>query len=281
MEKHHKKKIIQWTVGVGAGVVILIVLAGFWLYAGVASGARLQALQLLGAPLGVVGSQYITAGDLQFFSSIQNEGKVVAAAPALVHALQIASVATNRGLHVSSSDLRRAAGELRAGDEQYRNFEARFGEAAAQRVLAMPYVYKNYLEMDYMKQGLEPALTQQLQAISSRLRTDEDWKAIASTYSDDLASSWSGGDVGYVDLNQAIPEYAQTVQGLPLHDPAVIYTRYGAHVVEVLNRVTKDEKELTQLREIVLRPKRFDAWLTEQTNAVPVKWYVQVPTSIE
>lgn len=281
MEKHHKKKIIQWTVGVGAGVVVLIVLAGFWLYSGAARGARLQALQVLRAPLGVVGSEYITAGDLQYFSDDVSGVQTEAAASALVHALQVKSIAAGRGLHVSSSDLQRAARELQAGDGQYKSFEAHYGQAAAIKVLVEPYVYENYLRIDYMKQGLEPVLTQQLRTLSAGLQSDDDWKVAASTHSDDLASSWSGGDVGYVDLGLAIPEYAQAVQGLPLHNPAVIYTRYGAHIVEVLNRVTKDEKELTQLREIVLRPKHFDAWLTEQTTAVPVKWYVQVPTSIE
>lgn len=277
MEKQ-KKKVIQWILGICVGVLVLGVLGAVWLYGGVASGARLQILYALGAPVGVVGNQYITARDIQYFSTIAGDQTPTSA---LVHALQVEAVAAGRGLQVSASDVHTAAVALRSGDEYYKNFEAQHGQAAALRVLATPYVYKNYLRIDYMKQGQEQALTQQLQSLSSRLQTDEDWKIIASIASDDLASSWSGGDVGYVDLRLAVPEYAQAVQGLPLHTTGVVYTRFGAHIVEVRNRVMKDNVELTQLREIVLRPKHFDTWLAEQTALVPVKWYLQVLTSIE
>lgn len=280
MEQHHKKKIARWSLIFSAGLIVLLVISALWLYTGVASGARLQALTMLGAPLGTVGSEYISARDVNLFTNAA-VGDSAAGLPALVDELKLVSVAAGRSVRVTSADVERAAEQLRTGDEQYYSFEAEHGRTAALKVLATPYVYKNFLRIEYLTQGLEPALTQQLQTLSGSLRTDEDWKEVASTYSDDLASFWSGGDVGYVDLSQAIPEYAQAVQGLPLHNPAVIYTRYGAHIVEVLNRVSKDGKELTQLREIVLRPKHFDTWLAEQTSAVPVKWYVQVPTSIE
>lgn len=280
MEQHHKHKYTRWLLIIIMTSAGLLVVGAVWLYAGVAGGARLQVFTLLGAPLGTVGSEYISARDLQLFERAA-EGGNVAALRALVDELRLASVIANQSIHVTSADIERAAEQLRAGDEQYRNFEVMHGQIAALRVLATPYVYKNLLLIEYLKQGLEPQLTRQLQNLYARLKTDEDWKVLAVTQSDDLGSSWSGGDVGYVDLALAIPEYAQAVQGLPLRNLSVIYTRYGAHIVEVRNRITQNGKELTQLREIVLRPKHFDDWLAERIAAVPVKWYVRMPTSIE
>lgn len=277
MEKHHKRKVLYWTVGLLVCVGVLAALTAFWLYSGVASGARLQTLTWLGAPLGAVGDEYIEARDLESFTLLGASAGVGGPTTALVNELRLEALAKQYNIQISSDEINMAAAELRAGDARYVSFEQQYGSDLAARAFVRPYAYTNALRVAYMQQGLEPALTRQLQSVYQRLHSDEAWRHIAATESDDLATSWSGGDVGYVDLMQAIPEYRQAVSGLPLHSPAVIYSRYGAHIVEVLNRLDKDGNELTQLREIVLRPQGFENWLTDQTATVPVKWYVQLP----
>lgn len=272
MEKHRKRKVLYWTVGAVVCAGVLATLTAFWLYSGVASGSRLQTLTWLGAPLGTVGDEYIEARDLDYFSSVGAKD----AAAALVNELRLEAVAQRHGVHLTSEEVNAVAAELQAGDERYASLARQYGPETAARTLARPYAYANALRIVYMQQGLELDLTRQLQSLYQRLHSDEAWRSIAAAESDDLATSWSGGDVGYVNLAQAIPEYRQAVGGLPLHSPAVIYSRYGAHIVEVLNRLDNDGNELTQLREIVLRPQEYDNWLAAQAATVPVKWYVRL-----
>ncbi|MBL8031121.1 MAG: peptidylprolyl isomerase [Candidatus Doudnabacteria bacterium] len=276
MEKHHKRKVLYWTVGILVCVGVLATLTAFWLYSGVASGARLQTLTWLGAPLGTVGDEYIEARDLEYFTLLGTSAGVGGPTAALVNELRLEVVAQQYNIQLSADEINATVAELRAGDTRYASFEQQYGPDVAARAFARPYAYTNALRIAYMKQGLEPALTRKLQSVYQRLDSDEAWRNIAAKESDDLATSWSGGDVGYVDLTQAIPEYRQAVGGLPLHSPAVIYSRYGAHIAEVLNRLDKDGTELTQLREIVLRPQGFEDWLADQTATVPVKWYVRL-----
>lgn len=269
-------KVVRWTLAIVLCVGVLATVAAFWLYSGVASGARLQTLTWLGAPLGTVGDEYIEARDLDYFTSLGVSAGSEGPMAALVNELRLEAVAKRYDIHILPDQVDAAATELEAGDTQYASTAQQYGSAVATRAFARPYAYTNALRIAYMKQGLEPALTRQLQSLYQRLRSDEAWRSIAAAESDDMATSWSGGDAGYVDLTQAIPEYRQAVSGLPLHSPAVIYSRYGAHIVEVLSRVKKDGGELTQLREIVLRPQGFESWLSDQTTTVPVKWYVRL-----
>jgi peptidyl-prolyl cis-trans isomerase SurA len=78
------------------------------------------------------------------------------------------------------------------------------------------------------------------------------FKVIATLYSSDPGSAAQGGSLGYMLLDNFVPEFADAARKLKVGDLSeVIETEYGYHIMEVLNR----RGEEYEIRHILLSPK--------------------------
>lgn len=248
--QHTHKKII-WFSGLAILVVIaLLLVGGIWLYSGRLTQAKLPMFKSLGLPIAKVGGVFLSA------KNYDSETKGTALELSRLRAIAEEKVS------VTGQDIEDAAGSMGDGET----------ESALEA-----FVLENKLAAWYVQHAstLEPPLAQRLAGVQQKLVQGVPLSELAEQFSEDTATKWFTGDTGYINLAEAIPEYRRGVQSLEIDRVGIVYTRYGAHIVQVLERITQEGTEYTRIREIVLLPKGFESWLAKEKQAVPVVWYVK------
>jgi len=119
--------------------------------------------------------------------------------------------------------------------------------------------------------------------IRDRIIGGEDFSDMARIYSDDSVSAANGGDLGWVSPGETVPGFEQAYQQLPLNQiSSPIDTRYGVHILEVLDRRQKNVTEQVIRNRVdgLLRRQRaereFDQWVRELKEGAYIE-YVSEP----
>ena len=85
---------------------------------------------------------------------------------------------------------------------------------------------------------------------------------LAASPSQDSFQQATGGDLGFVDITQLLPELRQVVGGMKVGDVKVIPSRYGINIMKLEG---KNGNQL-HLRQIFLQGGNFQMWYNNETN---------------
>jgi peptidyl-prolyl cis-trans isomerase SurA len=101
----------------------------------------------------------------------------------------------------------------------------------------------------------EDATRQKLIGIREQILRGDDFSAVANAVSEDAVSGSDGGDLGWVSPDDFVPEFAEKLRDLQISELSEVFrTRFGYHIVEVLERrshdTTDELKEQRCLKEI-------------------------------
>ena len=106
-----------------------------------------------------------------------------------------------------------------------------------------------------------------LEEFRERILAGEDFARLARLYSVDYVSGAEGGDLGWAEMRTMAPEYAETADQLEIGELSQPFrSRFGWHLLEVLDRKTVDETERNKREQIqaeLLQQKQievFDLW---------------------
>lgn len=269
-----RRPIHTWLVVLGGLVVLALFvgLFGIWLYSGRASAAKLSVLKVTGLPVAKVGSEYVSTSDIADFTLLS--GALAKQGTTVQEALQLAGVASGK-VSVSSKDLDEAEQGL-AGDELYKSAVETAGAAAVRATLVRNLVLEAKLKTWYVQQAdLEPLFTVRVGRAEKALASGASFSTVAEQYSDDTATKWFSGDTGYLAVDSLVPEYAAQITGMTPGQQKIVYTRYGAHIVLLRERLTHEGKDMVRVQEVVITPKGFADWLAKEESKLPVVWYLQ------
>jgi peptidyl-prolyl cis-trans isomerase SurA len=104
--------------------------------------------------------------------------------------------------------------------------------------------------------------------LKARIEAGEDFAALAREYSEDIGTAAEGGDLGWTNPGQMVPEFENAMASTEVGDiSAPVRSQYGWHILEVLERREKDMTEAmrrAQIREFLHSRKyeeELDAWL--------------------
>jgi peptidyl-prolyl cis-trans isomerase SurA len=87
----------------------------------------------------------------------------------------------------------------------------------------------------------EDAVLQKLRGLRAQILGGDEFATIAKNMSDDETTATDGGDLGWISPGDLAPEFEQRLAELPLAQLSEpIKTRYGWHLVEVLDRRSHD-----------------------------------------
>jgi len=133
-------------------------------------------------------------------------------------------------------------------------------------------------------QSLDEARTKLLH-LRERIENGEDFAALARAHSEDPGSAANGGDLGWVDPGQMVPDFEKAMNALkPGELSQPVRTSFGLHLIQVLGRrthdVTQERTEAAARQQIHARKadERYEQWarqlrdeafveyLTEDTN---------------
>lgn len=134
---------------------------------------------------------------------------------------------------------------------------------------SIPYVP---MQVEVQLIQLNPIIPkQEIEDVKARLRdfTDRvnkgeaDFHTLAVFYSEDKASSPKGGELGYANRTDYVPEFANVA--FNLNDPKkvsrIVETEYGYHIIQFIDR----RGDQVNVRHILLRPKVSTKDLTDAT----------------
>jgi peptidyl-prolyl cis-trans isomerase SurA len=101
-----------------------------------------------------------------------------------------------------------------------------------------------------------------------RIRGGEDFGALARQYSDDIGSAAEGGELGWTNPGQMVPEFEAAMAGAVEGEVTEPFrSEFGWHILEVLGRRNKDFSREIQRNQVAnyIREQKYqeelDAWL--------------------
>jgi len=109
---------------------------------------------------------------------------------------------------------------------------------------------------------------ERINELKTRIEAGEDFAALAREYSEDIGSAAEGGELGWTNPGQMVPEFENMMASTPtgeLSDP--VRSQFGWHLLEVMDRREKDmtnEMRRAQIEEFLHQRKyqeELDAWL--------------------
>jgi len=115
--------------------------------------------------------------------------------------------------------------------------------------------------------------------LRERLLAGEDFAQAARTHSEDLGSAANGGDLGWMNPGQLVPEFEKAMNGLkPGEISEPVQSSFGFHIIQVLERREHDvsrERQHTQARNQILARKteeRYEQWLRQLRDEAYVEF---------
>ena len=126
---------------------------------------------------------------------------------------------------------------------------------------------------------VEAAARRLLAALRERIVNGEDFGELARAHSDETGSAPRGGDLGWIDPGNTAAEFEQVMNSLEpggLSEP--FQSRYGWHIVQVLERREHDDTEAVRRTEAMrrLRARKIDeglqAWFRRIRNEAYVEY---------
>ena len=107
---------------------------------------------------------------------------------------------------------------------------------------------------------------------------DADFAALAREFSQD-GSAREGGDLGWANPGQFVPEFEEVVNGLaPGQMAPPVVSRFGVHLIQVLERreATLSEREQRDMARNLVREKKLDEAFNLWAQEVRGRAYVEI-----
>ena len=125
----------------------------------------------------------------------------------------------------------------------------------------------------------EAAARRELSALRERVVNGEDFGALARAHSDDAGSAPTGGELGWINPGDTVPEFENAMGSLEpggLSEP--FKSQYGWHVVQVLERREHDDTEAARRAEALrsLRARKIEedmqSWVRQMRDEAYVEY---------
>jgi peptidyl-prolyl cis-trans isomerase SurA len=143
-------------------------------------------------------------------------------------------------------------------------------------------IVKSHVRHILLKPGLGMTDTQtisQIKNLYQQLKAGSDFARTAKQYSQDSASAVSGGDLGFVNPEELVPEFAKAMEDLPLRTvSSPVKTSFGWHIIEVLERKTMDDSESFVRQEIrsMLQKRKFSEAVQSWQQKMRSESYIKI-----
>jgi len=103
-----------------------------------------------------------------------------------------------------------------------------------------------------ISQEEKKSIKDKLNSFRKRIYDGEDFKVLAALYSDDIVSANNGGELGFVNRGDLVPEFERAAFKLTNEEVSeVIESKFGFHIIQMLER----RGEQVNVRHILIKPK--------------------------
>jgi hypothetical protein len=275
MKSTHKKTIIST---VGAIILLLAASLGLAYFTPLRDPMTVAFKRIY--PQAIIGSHIVSINDVE--QAVIIAGKFgVSKTDAKNRYMQYeknAALARNLNLGVKSDS---AADEFRfytkGNETEYRNLlKSNYGnsEYLFYKYMIYPQLIDAQLRTKYHNDiRTTSAAFKKAQAVLERLKKGEKFEDLAKIESDDKASGQIGGDLGFYEAGQLLPELEDqiSISALGQVREDIITSRLGYHIVYPVEYSNSDGKKLWHAKHILFVPEGYDEWLAKQSTSIHVK----------
>lgn len=117
-----------------------------------------------------------------------------------------------------------------------------------------------------------------LRAVQSALAQGEDFAQVARRFSEDTVSAAQGGELGWVNAETLLPEFAAAMQSLPINTLSpIVQTSVGYHILKVHEQRSANRNEQmmrNEVREFLFEKAVAEAW-SDYLSELRERAYVQ------
>jgi len=129
---------------------------------------------------------------------------------------------------------------------------------------------------------LSPAdATVKADQLRERILNGEDFAQLARSHSNDTGSGLKGGDLGWVNPGEMVPEFEKAMNELEINQVSKpVKSRYGVHLIQVLGRREQDvsnERERGEARKQIHQRKareRYEQWIRQLRDEAYVEYKI-------
>jgi len=125
-----------------------------------------------------------------------------------------------------------------------------------------------------------PEATQKLAArLHERLRSGEDFAALAKQFSEDPGSALNGGDLNWIDPNSLVPAFREEMARTEIGQLSKPFeSQFGWHVLQVIDRRSTDSSEQMREQQAInlLRNRKYDEELQTWLRQIRDEAYVEI-----
>ena len=124
----------------------------------------------------------------------------------------------------------------------------------------------------------EPEARQKINQVHARLKSGEDFAALAKLYSQD-GSAQKGGDLGWLYPGDTVPAFDQAMNALKIGEISnPVQSQFGFHIIQVLERRTTDVSQERQRQRAsnALRQRKLEEANQEWVRQVRDRAYVEM-----
>ena len=106
------------------------------------------------------------------------------------------------------------------------------------------------------------SIKDKLNSYRERVYEGEDFKTLAILYSDDITTAKNGGELGYVNRGDLVPEFERAAFKLKKGEVSeIVVTKFGMHIIQLIDR----KGEQINVRHILIKPKP-NSYSKQQAN---------------
>ncbi|WP_028388876.1 peptidylprolyl isomerase [Legionella fairfieldensis] len=143
-------------------------------------------------------------------------------------------------------------------------------------------VTKTHVRHILLKQAASMTKEEALKQVNNlyqQLKAGKDFSLMAKQYSLDAASAVKGGDLGWVNPGELVPEFEKAMDALPVHKISKpIKTVFGWHIIEVLERKQIDDSETYKRQQVrqFLQQRKFTEAVQNWQQHIRADAYINI-----
>jgi hypothetical protein len=145
------------------------------------------------------------------------------------------------------------------------------------KYVVVPQVFEANLQMHYNADFKRHSRDYQRAKDILDKVTVENFGELAKELSDDKLSGQFGGDLGFFEEGEILPELEQEIRAKPLGEVSkdIIVSRHGYHIIYPVEIAETDGKKLWHAKHILIRTTGFDDWVEDETKDIKVKYLLK------
>lgn len=270
------KKILYTTGGTLAAILVVL----FLVY-GTNSHDPFSLLLKQFAPAKIVGTHMVTVYDLQISLDVSrkldptvNRDRVI---DQLIRSEKMRSLAGKLNLRLDSDDVWDELNFINKNkeDEYQTVLKDYFGgnETAFLKLVAYPQAWEALLRKHYNSDVSANTESYSLaQTLLTRIENGEKFEDLAKLYSNDQVSGQLGGDLGFFEHGEILPELEEQISIATRGSliDKVLVSRLGYHIVLPIETAMQGDNKLWHAKHILIETKGFEQWLENQTKNIQV-----------